>query len=265
MSPRGDVEALVAPGPVGLGLGLLSIGRTWGYHSEPPPPEADARRLLEYAVEAGVRCFDTAPAYGTSEERFGAFLTTLGSRREELLVATKFGEHWDAEAHTSFTDHAYDALRRSLDQSLHRLGRIDLLQVHKATAATVGAPDVVRALEYARSLGITRLGASISDVAAAEAACSVGLYSYLQFPYNTLHRTLEPVFALASRKGLQVLINRPFAMGQLLHAPDKAREVALRESLDHVLGQAFSGFVLTGTKSVDHLRQTLAAFGSRGG
>lgn len=255
-----------APGdaPVGLGLGLLSIGRTWGYRSEPPPPEADARRLLECAVEAGVRCFDTAPAYGSSEERFGAFLATLGSRREGLLVATKFGEHWDA-AGSSFTDHSYDALRRSLDQSLRLLGRIDLLQVHKATVATVGAPDVVRALEYARSLGISHLGASISDVAAAEAACAVGLYSHLQFPYNTLNRTLEPVFALASRHGLQVLVNRPFAMGQLLHDTPRAREVALRESLEQILRQSFSGHVLTGTKSVDHLRQTLAAFRSRGG
>lgn len=263
MSSPNDAPA--APGPVGLGLGLLSIGRAWGYRTEPPPPEADARHLLECAVEAGVRCFDTAPAYGTSEERFGSFLATLGSRREDLLVATKMGEHWDAEARSAFTDHSHDALRRSLDQSLRRLGRIDLLQVHKATAANVGAPDVLRALEYARSLGISCLGASISDVAAAEAACAVGLYSYLQFPYNALHRTLEPVFALASRHGLQVLVNRPFAMGQLLHDTQRPREAVLRESLDQVLRQRFSGYVLTGTKSVDHLRQTLAAFRSRGG
>jgi aryl-alcohol dehydrogenase-like predicted oxidoreductase len=251
--------------PVGLGLGLLSIGRAWGYRSEPPPSEADARRLLGAAVEAGVRCFDTAPAYGTSEERFGAFLATLGPRREGLLVATKLGEHWDAEGGAAFTDHTYDALRRSLDQSLRRLGRIDLLQVHKATAANVGAPDVLRALEYARTLGVRCLGASISDVAAAEAACATGLYSYLQFPYNALHRTLEPVFALAARHGLQVLVNRPFAMGQLLHDTARPREAALREALDHVLRQPFSGYVLTGTKSVDHLRQTLAAFHARGG
>ena len=249
----------------GLGLGLLSIGRTWGYRSEPPPSEADARRLLEVAFESGLQCFDTAPAYGTSEERFGAFLATLGTRREGLLVATKLGEHWDAQAQSSFTDHSHDALRRSLDQSLRRLGRIDLLQVHKATAANVGAPDVVRTLEYARSLGIRWLGASISDVAAAEAACAVGLYSHLQFPYNTLNRTLEPVFALASRHGLQVLINRPFAMGQVLHDTDRPRETVLRESLDQVLRQPFRGWVLTGTKSTDHLRQTLAAFRSRGG
>ncbi|MFP2925200.1 aldo/keto reductase [Pyxidicoccus sp. 3LG] len=254
-----------APAPVGLGLGLLSIGRTWGYRSEPPPPEADARRLLECAFDAGIRCFDTAPAYGTSEERFGTFLSTLGAQREGLLVATKLGEHWDSEARSAFTDHSHDALRRSLDQSLRRLGRIDLLQVHKATAANVGAPDVLRVLEYARTLGISCFGASISDVAAAEAACAVGVYSYLQFPYNALHRTLEPVFGLASRQGLQVLVNRPFAMGQLLHDTGRPREDVLRESLDQVLRQPFSGYVLTGTKSVEHLRQTLTAFRSRGG
>jgi aryl-alcohol dehydrogenase-like predicted oxidoreductase len=49
-------------------------------------------------------------------------------------------------------------------------------------------------------------------------------------------------------------------MGQLLHEQSKPRETLLRESLEHVLHQPFSGYVLSGTKSPEHLRQTLAAF-----
>ncbi|NTX66109.1 aldo/keto reductase [Myxococcus sp. CA051A] len=248
--------------PVELGLGLLSLGRRWGYRAEPPPSEADGRRLLDTALELGVRCFDTAPAYGSSEKRFGAFLSGLGSARSSVFVATKLGEHWDAVRNTSFTDHSPDALRRSLDESVRLLGHIDLLQVHKATAANVGSPEVLRVLEYAGTLGVSRVGASVSDCAGAEAACAAGVYSFLQFPYNLLHRTLEPAFELAARHGLQVLVNRPFAMGQLLQEEGRDARLSMRESLTHILGQRFSGYVLTGTKSPEHLRQTLDAFRS---
>lgn len=248
--------------PVELGLGLLSIGRAWGYRSAPPPPEADAQRLLEEAVELGVRFFDTAPAYGTSEERFGAFLTRLGSARRSLFVATKLGEHWDAQRQASFTDHSADALRRSLEQSVQLLGHIDLLQVHKATADNVGSPEVLRVLEYAGTLGVSCVGASVSDLAAVEAACDVGVYAFLQLPYNLLNRTLEPAFERAARSGLQVIVNRPFAMGQLLQEEGREPHQSLRDSLAHILQQRFSGCVLTGTKSPEHLRQTLAAFRS---
>src|SRR5688500_11783367 len=95
-----------------LGLGLVSIGRAWGHRLAAPPSEGEARRLLESAVKLGVRFFDTAPAYGTSERIFGGFLKTLGDGRANLIVATKMGEHWDSEAGAALTDHSFDALRR---------------------------------------------------------------------------------------------------------------------------------------------------------
>ncbi|WP_408888683.1 aldo/keto reductase [Myxococcus faecalis] len=247
---------------VGLGLGLLSLGRAWGYRSEPPPTEADGQHLLDTAFELGVRCYDTAPAYGSSEQRFGAFLSRLGAERSSVFVATKLGEHWDAGKQASFTDHSYDALRRSLDESVRLLGRIDLLQVHKATAANVSAPEVLRVLEYAGTLGVRHVGVSVSDVAAAEAACDVGVYSFLQFPFNALNTTLAPAFELAARHGLQVLVNRPFAMGQLVQEEGREPTRSARESLQHILRQRFSGYVLTGTKSAKHLLETHAVFRS---
>jgi len=92
------------------------------------------------------------------------------------------GEHWDAEAQSGFTDHSYDALCRSLDCSLERLGRIDLLQLHKASVAALASKDVERAIAYARAQGITAFGASVSDLDAARLACEAGPYSFLQLP-----------------------------------------------------------------------------------
>lgn len=50
--------------PVSLGLGLLSIGRAWGYRQGLPPAEEDALALLRHTVSRGITYFDTAPAYG---------------------------------------------------------------------------------------------------------------------------------------------------------------------------------------------------------
>jgi len=229
---------------VELGLGLLSIGRPWGHRGEGPPPERDAFALLEKAAALGIRFFDTAPAYGTSEAIFGRFLRESGAH---AVVSTKMGEWWDSESGTSTVDHSYDALARSIDRSLERLGRIDILQIHKATAACLAARDVSRAVEYARECGIREFGASVSDLAAAQAASESGWCSYLQFPFNQANAALAPIFDL----GLKCILNRPLAMGAIQ---------ASAEAFAFIRRQAFEGVVLTGTKSTRHLVDNHAAF-----
>ncbi|MCG7392850.1 aldo/keto reductase [Microvirga sp. ACRRW] len=244
---------------ISLGLGLLSIGRAWGHRQGLPPTEDDALTLLDHAVAQGVTFFDTAPAYGTSETTFGRFLESQGAKNSHLTIATKMGEHWNAEEQAAFTDHSYDALCRSLDKSFERLGRIDLLQIHKATATALASKDVERAIAYARSNGIDALGASISDLEAARIACSSGAFATIQFPYNQLFTALEPAFAMARDAGMSVLVNRPFGMGQIV--PDNGDRLhALQSALSFIQKQSFNGVILTGTRSPHHLDESIAAF-----
>ncbi|HEX2554919.1 MAG TPA: aldo/keto reductase [Microvirga sp.] len=244
-----------------LGLGLVSIGRTWGVRQVQPPAEADAFALLEKAVALGIRVFDTAPAYGTSEARLGAFLATLPpAGREPLVIMTKAGEHWDEERAEPFVDHRRDALVRSIDRSLERLGRVDVLQIHKATQAIVTDPDVLSAIAYARSCGIERIGASVSDVAAGEAALAAGCYGFLQFPLNTRSGTMLPLLAPIEQAGATPVINRPFGMGALL---DGDRDEAARRAFRHLDDHVRSGIVLTGTSRADHLAFNVEAFRTR--
>ena len=233
---------------VELGLGLLSIGRPWGEQREPPPPQGDALNLLERAVALGIRFFDTAPAYGESEASLGRFVRRVD---RPVFVCTKMGENWDAARGASSVDHSYDGLARSIDRSLERLGRIDLLQVHKATAENVASADVARAVEYAQSCGVASFGASVSDLAAATAASREPWCTYLQFPFNRASTGLAPIFELAPARRLKLIINRPFAMGRL---------PAQREAFAFVLERQFDGVVLTGTKSIAHLMANHAAF-----
>lgn len=238
-----------------LGLGLLSIGRPWGVRNVPPPPEADALALLKVACDEGIRFFDTAPAYGTSERLLGIFLNQNPFLRGALTIATKMGEVWDAFTGLSRVSHTVDDLTGNIDASLRLLGSIDILQVHKSTRDTVVSNGVMKALDYAESRGIKEFGASISDLETARLACRSGRYRYLQFPFNVDNVHLLPVFEEASAHNVKIIVNRPLAMGKIA-----ADTKAISEAYRFITRQKFDGIILSGTSSQTHLRENIAAF-----
>jgi D-threo-aldose 1-dehydrogenase len=109
--------------------------------------DRQAQGTLEAAWNAGVRYFDTAPYYGhgLAEHRLGDFLR--GVPRDEFVVSTKVGrllrtprdpgnpmrEPWCGGLPFEHDfDYGYAGVRRSLEDSLQRLGleRVDLLLIH---------------------------------------------------------------------------------------------------------------------------------------
>jgi aryl-alcohol dehydrogenase-like predicted oxidoreductase len=239
-----------------LGLGLIGIGKPWGHAPRPVPSESDARALLEFAFELGIRYFDTAPSYGDgiSEERLGRYLLAMPAAQRKLVtVATKMGEHWDQARNEPYADHAFDALRRSLDRSLERLGPFEVLQLHKTTPAALASEEVERAWEYARSLGVARIGPSASDLESARLALADSRLSVMQVPYNAARAAFAPLIDAAVERGVWVVVNRPFAMGSLAANP--------RQAFEFVLARR-PAVVLTGTVSHDHLRDNWEAFGA---
>jgi aryl-alcohol dehydrogenase-like predicted oxidoreductase len=251
-------------GPTGrrlaLSLGLIGIGKPWGHSGAAVPPEAQARQLLETAFTLSIRYLDTAPSYGVSEQRLSSFLDSLAPKqRASLTLATKFGEHWDSETQQPFVDHSYDALTRSLDGSLERLGRIDLLQLHKTTPEILRSRDVERAFQYAHSLGISNIGASVSDLESAEFVLSLKSISVIQFPFNPASRQFTDAARRATASGVLPVTNRPFGMGSLLYAEPPLTQ---RAAFDFLNSQPFDGVILTGTKSAQHLHENWTAFHS---
>jgi aryl-alcohol dehydrogenase-like predicted oxidoreductase len=241
------------PGRIAFGLGLIGIGRLWGHVPGEIPSEPEAREFLDYAFEAGVRYFDTAPSYGYSEQRVGAFLRTLApAERAALTVATKFGEHWDFDRWEPFTDHSYAALARSLERSLEILGPIDVLQLHKTTPKALRSDEVEQAWDLARSLGITELGPSASDLESARIACAAGQFQMMQLPLNFSNERFIPVLDEVRQAGMWLAVNRPFGMGVL--AAERVR------AFEYVIARIPRGVILSGTKSKTHLKENLGAF-----
>jgi D-threo-aldose 1-dehydrogenase len=118
-----------------LGLGTAPLGGLY------QAVDADtALAVVDRAWELGVRTFDTAPHYGSglAEQRLGAALRDRP--RDEFIVSTKVGRRlrpgsseWQgAPALETYFDFSYDATKRSLEESLDRLGldRVDIALIH---------------------------------------------------------------------------------------------------------------------------------------
>ena len=75
-------------------LGLGCMGMSFGYG--PAQGEQEMISLIRSAVDLGVTFFDTAEVYGpfTNEELVGKALSPI---REQVVIATKFGFHIDAD------------------------------------------------------------------------------------------------------------------------------------------------------------------------
>lgn len=131
------------PIPRGLGFGAAQLGNLYRETSD-----EEARAAVDAAWDAGIRYFDTAPHYGLglSERRLGRALA--GRPRADYILSTKVGRalvptperagEADPEGfavpatHRREWDFSRDGVRRSIEQSLERLGtdRIDIAYLH---------------------------------------------------------------------------------------------------------------------------------------
>jgi len=258
MSPPTTTKRTSSDG-IEFGLGLLTIGKSWGARPRPVPSQGEASALLDEALRLGVRVFDIAASYGDGEAKFGCWLSALDSRsRANLFIATKFGEHWDAGRNEPFDDHSRDALILSLERSLSRLGRIDLLQVHKTTPHVLESSSLDEALAAARRAGITLFGASAREEISARMAIADPRFSQIQVPYNRDNPRFSDVIGEATANGKLVWTNHPLMMGSLVSADATVDELA--GCFGFVLAKRFTGAVLCGTASANHLRANLLAF-----
>ena len=126
--PLGDSGLLVSV----VGLGCNNFGRRIDF---------DASRLvIEAALDAGVTLFDTADIYGDgagSEKVLGA---TLAGRRDQVVLATKFGHaaHDMGYGSPAGAKGGRAYIRRAVEESLRRLRTdyIDLYQLHTPDTRT---------------------------------------------------------------------------------------------------------------------------------
>ncbi|MFI6577808.1 aldo/keto reductase [Nocardiopsis sp. NPDC050513] len=156
--------------PVGrVGLGLM--GMSWAY-SASERDDARSVELIREAVGLGVNFLDTAQVYGGghNEELAGRALKGI---RDQVVLATKTGLVMDDAATLAMhQDGTPDHVRRSLDESLRRLGTdsVDLYYLHRVDPGvpltdTWGAMAELVAQGKVRHLGLSEVTRAQADEA----------------------------------------------------------------------------------------------------
>ena len=211
-------------------------------------PEADAVKLVNYAIVKGIRYFDTAFWYGDgqSEERLGK---AFGPRRKDIWIATKT------------MDRTRRGARKQLETSLKRLrtDHVDEWRMHYvwsyAELDKITAPGgALEAAVKAREEGLVRF-ISISNhgnPGVQVEALKRFPFDSMLFPVSVLDRFIlsfvDEVLPAAKAKGVAVAGMKILALGRLSHIYDRALRYAFGLPIDTAV---------VGIASLDDLRRDL--------
>jgi aryl-alcohol dehydrogenase-like predicted oxidoreductase len=174
--------------------------------------------VVSAALDNGITFFDTADIYGgtKSEEFLGR---ALGRRRDEVVVATKFGMKIDEDRHGAKPDY----VRRALEDSLRRLGtdRVDLYILHTPDAQTpiadtLGALDDCVKAGKVREIGCSNFSAAQLRQAEAAVTGDGARFVSVQNEYSLLQRQPElEVLPECAKAGIAFVPYFPLASGLL--------------------------------------------------
>ncbi|MEO7166688.1 MAG: aldo/keto reductase [Spartobacteria bacterium] len=182
----------------------LGTSRTFDVGAS-PNDRAPLREVLRRFVELGGKVVDTSPMYGRAEGVIGDLTSEL-KLRDDIFLASKV---WTT---------GKDAGTDSIDRTLARLRtkRLDLMQVHnlvdlETQLATLRARKAEGQIRY---LGITHyVESSFPEV---EKILRREQLDFLQINYSIAEREAATrILPLAKERGVAVLVNRPFARGDL--------------------------------------------------
>lgn len=199
-----------------VGVGTWQFGGEWGITFS----QAEVDRVLDKARDLGINLIDTAECYGDhlSESLVGQYLR--GQRREDWVVATKFGHRFDVLFEREQLWTASD-VQKQLEDSLRALQTdyIDLYQFHSGDNERFDNDELWTMLDKQVQAGkIRHLGTSIgsNDNAYQTDASSRVNSQAIQVVYNRLNRKPEErVFPSCERQDLGVLARVPLASGYL--------------------------------------------------
>jgi aryl-alcohol dehydrogenase-like predicted oxidoreductase len=226
-----------------VGLGTWQLGADWG-----EVDEGDALAVLDAAVEAGVRFFDTADVYGDgrSERLIGSY---LGDHDDvDMVVATKMGRRVDQVPE----NYVLENFRGWVDRSRRNLAtdRLDLVQLHCPPTSVYSHDEVYDALDtLVEEQVIAAYGVSVETSDEALTAISRRGTATVQIILNVFRRKpLDFVLPAAREAGVGVIARVPLASGLLSGRYDESTTFAENdhrrynrngEAFD--VGETFSG------------------------
>ncbi len=237
-----------------LGLGTVKIGRNQqvkypsGFEL---PDDKSVIELFELARSLGINFIDTAPAYGSSEQRLGELLPD----RDDWVIMTKVGEIFE-EAQSRF-DFSFDHTIKSVERSLKRLKRdvLDIVLVHSDgnDMDIINDGAAFDALEVMKNKGLIKAyGMSSKTV---EGGCwVVENCDVVMATANLEYDAERPVLELAAKLNKGVIIKKGLQSG---HADSASGGRGIEDAFRHILNLPGVSSMIVGTISQLHLRDNV--------
>ena len=220
---------------------------------------APLENVLREFVALGGKLIDSSPMYGRSEDVAGDLITKLGLR-EKLFLATKV---WTSGKAAGIVQ---------MQESMKKLKAkpVELLQVHNL----LDVETHLRTLQewkregHVRYIGVTHYTPSAYDAVAK--VIGAHKIDFLQINYSIGEREAEQrLLPLARERGVAVIVNRPFAGGELFRRlrntplPAWAAEIDCSSwaqlMLKFVISHPAVTCAIPATSRVEHLRDNMAA------
>ena len=196
-------------------IGLGAMGMSHGY-SGAGSDDAESIRTVHRAIDLGVTLIDTAEVYGpyVNEELVGK---ALKGRRDQVVLATKFGLVSHAGAGPWNVDSSPDNIRTAVDGSLKRLGtdHIDLYYQHRVDPNTPIEDTVGALAELVKDGKIRHIGLSEAWIDTIRRAHAVHPIAALQSEYSLWTRDQEEVLPVLRELGIGLVAYSPLGHGFL--------------------------------------------------
>jgi aryl-alcohol dehydrogenase-like predicted oxidoreductase len=292
----GSTKLLVTPLGIGLAAlgrpGYINLGhaKDLSENYDVDAMQSHTFTVLDEAWRQGVRYFDAARSYGRAEQFLGNWLRSRQIKPDSVAVGSKWGYtytagwHVEAEKH-EVKEHSLAVLRRQWQETQANLGDyLGLYQIHSATLESgvlenqAVIEELGRLKEQGIAIGLTLSGANQADVLfkALEIKLNGGLlFDSVQATWNLLERSVEPALESAHSAGMGVIVKEALANGRLTsrnQEPDFATKRKILEqearrlrttidalALAGVIQRKWSGIVLSGAATVEHMRSNAGA------
>ena len=203
-----------------IAFGGVSIGLPYGIGVETQadmPSEDYSIKLLRTAVQKGVNFFDTARAYGKSEEVMGRAFEDI---RSDVVICTK-PDHFPDDSTCDISTHINTSLEKSL--KVLQTDYVDILMSHDGKLEFLRDEKFISVFDDIKQQGLARtLGVSVYTVNESIEAVNSGIWDVIQLPFNLMDQRQGQVFALAKEKGVSIVVRSVLFKGILT---DRGREL----------------------------------------